>query len=215
MHPKGVYLMKSIQTIVTRLLIAGLMIGCTPPTDTSSKQTSKSSTEYKHGTKIVTQYIPDKNETNIYQKEFKIQPKLFVGRKIVEGEHSFEIDNMASYSGRKPSAVPTNLTFILLHSTPEPEGWHYPKNAAFVFIADGVRVEMPVSRQFELKKDDPSDAEYWESIIISSTYDMYSKIGNAKNVEFQVGTGRFKLRDEDIAAFRDFLSYITPEIARK
>jgi hypothetical protein len=170
----------------------------------------KAGVEYKHGTKIIVQYLPAKDETNIYQQEFKVQPELISNGQKVKGKHTFEIHNMATYSGRKPSTIPTNLSFTLTHSTSSRNEWRYLQKAKFIVVADGERVEMPVYSQTELKKDAPSDKEFYEALIIQSTYDMYSKIANAKNVELQIGTGSFRLSDENIAAFRDFASYLNP-----
>jgi len=129
------------------VLILGCKSSSSETKETKSGLPPKAGVEYKHGTKIIVQYLPAKDETNIYQQEFKMQPELISVGKPVKEKHSFEINNMASYSGRKPSTIPTNLSFTFTHSTPNQNGWHYPPKAKFIFIADGERVETPVYSQ--------------------------------------------------------------------
>jgi hypothetical protein len=169
----------------------------------------KDGIEYKHGTKIIVQYLPSKDETNIYQQGFRLQPEVSISNKKVSEKHTIEFNNTASYKGKNPSFVANNAAFTIIHSTSKKSNWHFPSKTKLIIIADGEKIEIPIYSQSELTKDAPSDKEFYETLIIQPTYEMYSKIAKAKNVEFQFGTGNFKLSDENILAFRDFIEYFT------
>jgi len=203
------YLTRTILLSICLTVLLTFFMSCKPKSETKTKMPPKAGIEYKHGTKIIVQYLPAKDETNIYQQEFKLQPEIITNNKKVSEKHTIEFNNMASYKGKTPSFVSNNSSFTIIHSTKSKSNWHFPPKTKVTIIADGERVEMPVYSQSELTKDAPSDLEFYETLIFQPTYEMYSKIAKAKNVEFQIGTGNFKLSDENILAFRDFIEYLT------
>ena len=175
--------------------------------------------DYKHGAKLHVQYIPAKNETTVYQyipandanhKEPPLRPDLIVSGQTIKGKHTFEFFDMVSFKGRKPSTIPTNTSLSITHAISSRKEWHFPPKAKLTIIADSYSFDVPVYSQIELKKDDPSDAEFYEVLITKPTYEMYTKIAKARDVTVQIGTASFKLDAESIASYRDFIGYLTP-----
>ncbi len=201
---------RSILLLICLTVLLSSFLGCMAEPETKTKMPPKAGVEYKHGTKIIVHHLPAKDETNIYQQEFKLQPEVTVSNKKASEKHKIEFNNMATYKGKTPSFVSDNASFTIIHSTNSKSNWHFPPKTKLVILADGERIEMPVYSQSELTKDSPSDSEFYENLIIQPTFEMYSKIAKAKSVEFQLGTGNFKLADENILAFRDFIDYLTP-----
>jgi len=164
--------------------------------------------EYKHGTKIIVQYEPSKNETSIFQQEFVIHPEVFIDKNAARGKHTFSITNMATFKGKVPTRVPYGCSLTLLHSIDNKSSWHFPPKSRIAFIVDGERVEIQKYVQTKLDKDSREDKEFYESMITEISYENYLKIANAKSLEFQIGNGKFKLSDENILAFKDFTDYL-------
>lgn len=205
--------MRHIQRLILLLICLTVSLtffsSCKQESEIKTKMPPKAGTEYKHGTKIIVQYLPAKDETTISQQQFKLQPEIIVNGKKVNEKHDIEFNNTASYKGKSPSFVSENASFTIIHLTGSKSNWHFQPKAKLTIVADSERIEMPVYSQSELIKDSPKDTEFYETLIVQPTFEMYSKIAKAKVVEFQIGTGNFKLTDENILAFQDFISYLT------
>jgi hypothetical protein len=195
------------------------VLGCSSTGNLGSASDPDHALDYKHGGKITILYDSAKNETTVYHeihvndathKEPPLRPDLTISGQTIKGKHTFEFSDTVAFSGRKPSTIPTNTSLSLLHAITSRKGWHFPPKAKLTIIADGNSFDIPVPYQNELKKDDPSDAEFYEVLITKPTYEMYAKIANAKDVTVQIGTASFKLDTESIASYRDFLVYLTP-----
>ena len=215
--------MKKDSSLITLTLIFNLWLvfalGCASIGNKDSASDPDHIIDYKHGAKILVQYIPSKNETNVYhylpandakRKEPPLRPDLIVGEQTIKDKHTFEFFDDVAFSGRKSSEIPTNMALSITHAIASRKEWHFPPKAKLTITADGNRFDIPVHSQTELKKDDPSDAEFYEVLITKPTYEMYMKIANASDVTVQIGTASFKLDAESIASYRDFVSYLTP-----
>lgn len=229
MYPtaNGSAVMKPSHSSLLTLIMIGavwliFMIGCTSGTRTSQRSSSTTDPriEYKHGSKIVVHYNAQQNKTFFSQGEIKISPDISVGSQNVSGEHDFEIDSTAeSYGTGSP---PDKVTLTLMHDTPTKTGWRYPRNTKFAVVADGQRFELlcaPSTYEYgkeskadsqkciqsdPLKKDDPSDADYYEALFMDIPFHTFIAIGNAKSVHIQIGTATFNVPPETISAFQDF-----------
>jgi hypothetical protein len=194
------------------------ILGCSSTGNLGSASEPEHLIDYKHGAKILVQYIPAKNETNVYHyipandanhKAPPLKPDLIVGGQTIKDKHTFEFFDDVAFSGRKPSEIPTNTALSITHAVTNRKEWHFPPKAKLTITSDGNSFDVPVHSQIELKKDDPSDAEFYEVLITKPTYEMYMKIANAKDVTVQIGTASFKLDAESIASYRDFVNHLT------
>lgn len=191
--------------VITVIII--LVVGCnkTPQNDVPNALSPKPGTEYKHGAKIIVQYLPNKDETTIYQQDFNIRPALTINQKALNGKHSFDFSNMGTYPSKTPKCVNDTLALTLTHTIKSKSEWHFePKTKAFVMV-DGNRLDISIYNQRDVEKE---KGEFWESLIISPTCELYGKIGGAKAVEFHIGQGSFSLSEENILAFKDFANHI-------
>ncbi len=216
--------MKGNSSLVTLILVFGLwlasVIGCVSQGDSGASATTPQNTiDYNHGGKIHVQYIPTKNATNIYHyihvkdanhQESPLRPDLTIGNQVIKGRHTFEISDLVSFSGRKPSTFPTNTSLSIIHGVRTRKEWHFSPKVKVTIGADSNSFEIPVYSQSELQKDDPSDIEFYEVLITKPTYEMYQMIANAKDVTVQIGTASFKLDTESVASYGDFVEYLTP-----
>ena len=200
---------------IVSLLWLGVVFGCTPRGRIDNSSTK---TEYKHGSKIIVRYNSEQNKTFFYQDDIKISPLVTEGSEKVSGKHEFEISSSAE--GRGMSSPPAKVTLTLLHDTPTKTGWRYPRPTKFAFVANGQRFELlceeydfgrdnkeenrQCSQSSPLKKDDPSDADYYEALFMELPFQTFVTIGNAQAVQVQIGTANFNLPAETILAFRDF-----------
>lgn len=214
---------KKNSSLITLSLVFSMWLafalGCASTGNLGSASDPDHLIDYKHGAKILVQYIPPKNETNVYHyipandanhKESPLRPDLIVGGQIIKDKHTFEFFDDVAFSGRKPSEIPTNTALSITHAVTNRKEWHFPSKARLTITADGKSFDVPVHSQSELKKDDPSDAEFYEILITKPTYEMYMKIANAKDVTVQIGNASFKLDAESIASYGDFVSHLTP-----
>ena len=99
---------------------------------------------------------------------------------------------------------------VSTHAITNRNEWHFPAQAKLIIITDGNSFDVPVDSQADLKKDDPSDAEFYEVLITKPTYEMYAKMADAREVKVQIGSASFNLDSESIASYRDFVGYLTP-----
>lgn len=201
---------RSMMTIlITGVMWFGIVISCT-----SGRRESTTRTEYKHGSKIVVRYNAEQNKTFFSQDDIKISPAINIGPQRVTGKHAFEINSTAESQGIGSS--PEKVTLTLLHDTPTKTGWQYPRPANFALIADGQRFEVycdpnyPIGKEAAcaqsspLKKDDPSDTDYYEALFMDLPFQTFAAIGNAKSVQLNFGTASFELPAETVLAFHDF-----------
>ena len=116
---------------------------------------------YNHGAKILVQYIPGKDETNVYHyiprddaryKDPPFKPDLSVEGHTVVGRHSIELFDMVSFSGRIPATVPSNTSLTIIHGVTKRSDWHFPLRARLTINADTEQFEVPVYSQMELTK---------------------------------------------------------------
>jgi hypothetical protein len=205
------------------LLFSALVLGCVILCGCSKGSrdvglNSKADVLYPHGSKIIIQHLKDKGEIHFYQSDIKIKPSLIINAKALNEKHSFELDSMAFYKDEQPP--PTVVTFTLTHDTPKKIGWRFPPNPKLIIIADDKRYESPLCQvelpttttkeskpkcyEIELKKDDPSDAEYYEMLIMEIPFEMFSFVGNAHMVRMQIGSATFEVPSETIAALKSF-----------
>lgn len=207
--------MKNNLNLVFVILIFAV-IGCTCPPKPSDTQTPnqpvKNNVEYKYGTKLLTQYNTEKDQTSVYQMEFNIKPKLIVNGQSVTELHTFRLDSIATYKGKTPNCPSKgNLALMLIHSITTKKQWHFePKTKVFLKL-DTEAFEMEVYKQGDLEKDDPKDKEFYDSLLIQPTCETYSKIKNANSIGFQIGNGQFQLSEENKLAFQEFVKRILPD----
>jgi hypothetical protein len=206
--------MKHLTLMIALGLWLVMAAGCSSADQVSNANSShlppKAGTEYKHGAKLIVQYLAAKDETAIYQQGFSIKPDVMVDN-ASKGKHAFDINNTATFKGKALTAAPYGCSLTFIHSIPSKSSWHFPTKSKIAFVADGERVEIEKYQQMDLDKDFPTDKEFYESMITEMKCENYSKIAKAKSVEFQIGNGKFKLSDENILAFQDFTNYITPK----
>ncbi len=91
------YKARTILLLICLTVLLAFFVSCKPESETKTKMPPKAGVEYKHGTKLIVQYLPAKDETNIYQQEFKLKPELTANNKKVSEKHTFEFNNVASY----------------------------------------------------------------------------------------------------------------------
>jgi hypothetical protein len=198
-----------------------LAFGCVSTERKGSTPSDDHIVEYKHGAKLSVSYTPSNDKTevdhyfpasgpNLKQPPFK--PDVLVGTQKIKGKHSFEFLDTVSFSGRKPSTAPTNTSLVITHAITNRNEWHFPVKASLVIVADGMTFDVPVFSQTELKKDDPSDAEFYEVLFVKPTYDMYAKIAEAMEVKMQIGSVSFNLDPESVASYRDFVGHLRPNV---
>lgn len=215
--------MKRDSALTTLAIVSSVWLAflvCTSTDRKASAADPKPIIEYKHGAKLLAQYSPSKNETNVYHyipandrnhKKPPLRPDLVVGGQTIKGKHSFELFDMVGFQGLKPSTVPTNTSLSITHAITSRKEWQFPAKAKLSIVVDRKRFDVPVYSQIELKKDDPSDAEFYEVLITKPTYDMWAKMANAREVKVQIGSASFNLDSESIASYRDFIGYLTPD----
>jgi len=193
--------------------------GCASTERKDSAQNTDLIIEYKHGAKLSVSYSPSKDKTEVDHnfpangpnlKQPSLRPDLIVGTQKIKGKHSFEFLDTVSFSGRKPSTAPTNTSLVITHAITNSKEWHFPAKASLVIVADGTSFDVPVFSQTDLKKDDPSDAEFYEVLFTTPTYEMYAKIADAMEVKIQIGLAFFNLDSESIASYRDFVGHLRP-----
>ncbi len=167
------YEARTILLLICLTVFLTPFIGCKSESETKMKVPPKAGVEYKHGTKLIVQYLPAKDETNIYQQEFKLQPEVTVSSKKANEKHKIEFNNMATYKGKTPSFVSDNASFTIIHSTNSKSNWHFPPKTKLIILADDERIKMPVYSQSELTKDSPSYSEFYETLIIQPTFELF------------------------------------------
>jgi hypothetical protein len=207
-------------TIVSSLwFVFGCVSTQTETKDSAPARNTNHITEFKHGAKLNVDYTPAKDRTEIYHyfpsngsnlKQPPLKPDVTIAGEKVKGKHSFEFLDSVSFTGRKPSTAPTNTSFVITHGITNRKEWHFPAKAKLTIVADGQSFDVPFYSQTELKKDDPSDVEFYEVLFTTPTYEMYAKIADAKAVQIKMGTASFNLDSEFIASYRDFVSYLRP-----
>ena len=214
--------MKESSSLITSTSVFGLLLALVLACSSGRRDSATDANhiiKYNRAAKILVQYIPSKNETNVYhyvpvddakRKDPPLKPDLIVDGRTIHGKHTFEFFDMVGFAGRTPSETPTNTSLSVTHSVASRKEWHFPPKSKLTFIADGATFDVPVHAQIELKKDDPSDAEFYEVLITKPTFDMYAKIANAKSVTVQIATASFKLDADIIASYGDFITYLTP-----
>jgi hypothetical protein len=175
--------------------------------------------EYLHGAKILTQRFADRDELHYYLSELKLEPKLIINGKS-ETNHSFEIGSTASCKLSAPP--PETLVFQLTHDIKQRSMWHFPapkpskgiteQNASFdiAFLADGQKLTIPGHYQIELRKDDPSDATFYETLITELSRQDFVKIANSRRVKVELGSfAAFDLDDETITALKAYAEIVS------
>ena len=206
-------------TLATVFGVWLMFFACASIDRTATAAGSNNILQYKHGAKLLVQYLQAKNETIVYHyipandrnhKKPPLRPDLIDGGQTIKGKHIFELFDMVGFQGRKPVTAPTNTSLSITHAIINRKEWHFPAKAQLIIVADGKSFVVPVHSQINLKKDDPSDAEFYEVLIAKPAFDMYEKIANAKEVKIQIGLAYFQLDSESIASYRHFFGYITP-----
>lgn len=205
----------TIRYILVLIATAMFCLGCNKSDSTFAL--NKTDVIYKHGSKITTIYDTQKNQVNFFQDDIKIKPALIINSKNISESHSFEFNESAFYEAHQPP--PKVVTFTLLHDTPKKSGWKFSPKARLVIAADGRRFESPICQtdipldnkkhppqcyQSELKKDDPKDAEFYETLIMDIPFEFFSAMGSAHSVQMQIGNASFNMPEETLAAFKSF-----------
>ena len=217
-HPSSL-----LTLVITAAVWLIMVIGCSSGTQPRSGSSTDPRVEYKHGSKIVVHYNPQQNKTFFSQGDIKISPDINIGTQKVTGKHSFEIDITAESSGK--GSLPNKVTLTLMHDTPTKTGWRYPRNPKFVAVADSLRFELtcaPSARSGNesnsasqciqsdsLKKDNPSDADYYEALFMDIPFQTFVAIGNSKSLKIEIGGATLILPSDTIAALHDFAETMT------
>jgi hypothetical protein len=204
--------------LITGSCFIGLAVGCANSPVHDSKLAHGNRIEYRHGSKILIQPFADRDEVNYYQSELKIVADLNVAGRVLKG-HSFDIGTTAS--GKLSRQPPEEVVLTIIHEIEDQQMWHFRRpsqtdsleqpNATidFTIVADGEKVLLKRGYQSELKKDLPTDKTYYDSLITSMPFATFSRIAQAKAVEFQLGAASFNLDANTTAALKDFAEIIT------
>lgn len=195
------------------LVILLALSSCDAPPAANNDQPAppRTSAADKHGTRLIVQYVPKKDQTNVFQQDFVIKPEVFVGKDPAKGKHTFEINNMASFKGETPIGAPEKSTLLLTHLVADKNYWHFPDKAKAAIVIDNERIEIPVNNQTELDKETETDEEFYETVMLEVSLENHLKIARAQSVEFHIGDGKFNLSSENIQAFKGFSDYLIPK----
>jgi hypothetical protein len=188
------------------LLALSLMLGCLgkPATQGSApKPKAPQSNTYKPA-RLLIQNEPRGN-TGVYQQHLKLSSPLFIDGKLADEEHAFEVNNTASYKGKTPTCVSEHLAFMITHTTPTKAGWHYPSKASISVIADGQTLK-PV--KVVQQAPEIEDGEYWETLIVQPTCEMFSSLGKAASAEIQIGNASIKVSSDELNDLKKFAEAI-------
>jgi hypothetical protein len=105
----------------------------------------------------------------------------------------------------------------LIHDVAHRKDWHFPPpnpsedfskpNASFdlSIVADGQTFKIERHFQSELKKDEPSDATFYETVITEISREDFTRIANSHAVKINLGSfASFDLDDQTIAVLKYF-----------
>jgi hypothetical protein len=142
--------------------------------------------------------------------KFKDQTMVFVGPFSLTGsmEYAFTSSTISIYAafvfkGQKTDQPVDTLTLGFVHTGKE---WQFLKSSDVYVLADGERMVLGEgSRDSDLKIGSVE-----ETVEVTLSADMFSKIANSKVVEMKVGSREFKLKDEHLQALHDLLSLTKP-----
>jgi hypothetical protein len=168
----------------------------------------------RNGAKILTQRFADRDELYYYLSDLKLSPTLSVkGRAATI--HAFELGSSGSCKLSAPP--PGKLVFELIHDVAHRKDWHFPPprpsqdfatpNASFDIsvVADGQAIKIPGHFQSELKKDLPTDATFYETLITEISLEDFSRIAKSHSVRIELGTfASFDLDDRTIEVLKYF-----------
>jgi hypothetical protein len=185
-------------------------------TKKTAKFTNNPHVEYVGGSKVVVKYNAEKNKTIYAQTGIKFQSEIMVGSNKASGAHSFEIDCMGESAGKYSAPEKVNCT--LTHNTAKKAWWRYPKDAPLIVEADGqqlvdykCKVDFEVNSgnpekclQNELTKDDPSDAEFYESLFFDLPMDKFQALSKAKNAQVKIANANFTITETAIKSLSTF-----------
>lgn len=145
--------------------------------------------EHKYGSKILVQPLADRDEVNYYQSELKFSPELRVAGKTFKG-HAFDLgSNTSCKLSRQP---PDKVVVTLIHEIPDPKMWQLPTppesggltepNAIvdLILVADGEPFKTERGYQSKLQKDLPTDATFYDFLIVEIPFQVFSKVANAQ-----------------------------------
>ena len=214
---KRTSLLHLVLTFVALLCFAAFISGCKKPRRTNLPHGNN--VEYVHGAKILTQRFAERDELHYYLSDLKLTPSLIINGKTESG-HSFEFESSASCKLSKPP--PDKLVLTLLHDIAQRSKWHFPPpkssdnmfepNASFdlTVLADGQRVMIPGLRQSKLQKDAPSDATFYETLILELPREDFVRIANSRSAKIELGSfASFELDDRTLAALKAYITTVS------
>lgn len=174
--------------------------------------------EYRHGAKILTQRL-GRNGVHFSLSELKLKPALLVKEKAQSG-HWFVIGS--SGSCKLPGPPPQLLVLDFTHEIVNRSSWQFPSpmpssalgspNASFyvVILADGYSIKLPRHYQGELKKANPSNKIFYETITTQISREDFIRIANSRVVTVQFASlATFDLDYETLAALKDFATTLS------
>jgi hypothetical protein len=174
--------------------------------------------EYRNGAKILTQRLAERDELHYYLSDLKLRPTLAVNGKA-QTKHAFELGSSGSCKLSAPP--PQKLVFELIHDVAKRNDWHFPPpkpskdfstpNASFevTIIADGQTFKIARGFQSELKKDEPADVTFYETLITEINREDFTRIANSHAVKINLGWfASFDLDEPTIGVLKYFAETI-------
>jgi hypothetical protein len=205
-----------LSRVTSLLLILSLLNACSYSTK-KTRQTNLphgNNVEYRNGAKILTQRFADRDDLSYYLSDLKLRPKLSING-TSETNHSFEIGSSGSCKLSAPP--PQKLVFELIHDVANRKVWHFPPpkpsqdfskpNASvdLSIMADGQTFKVGGHFQSNLKKDEPSDATFYETLITEISREDFTRIANSHAVKINLGPLiSFDLDEQTIAVLKYF-----------
>jgi hypothetical protein len=139
-----------------------------------------------------TKYDKFKDKTTV---QFKRLPLTGTGRRVFSGETLYLIGAF-QFKGQA-LATPVNVAYLGFLS--ESENWLYLQDKHLIALIDGERVDLGIAD----RDSDIGLGKVTELLIFEIPYETLSKIANGTNVEMQLGSREFRLKDNHLYALRE------------
>jgi hypothetical protein len=206
----------------TSLLVALFLLTSCSYSKKKARQTNLphgNNVEYRNGAKILTQRLAERDELHYYLSDLKLRPTLSVSGKATTN-HAFELGSSGSCKLSAPP--PQKLVLEIIHDVAQRRDWHFPPpkpskdfstpNASLdlSIIADGQTFKIARNFQSELKKDEPSDVTFYETLITEISREDFTRIANSRAVKINLGSfASFDLDDQTIAVLKYFAETVS------
>lgn len=167
--------------------------------------------KYEGSGKIVVTRDDSQNKSYYRLDDFKFrpdEPKLPVS-------DDFELNFEAESVGDTP---PQTITTTLIHDTASKTHWHFQRDTNLSIVADGSEFSALKCRddsekqasdskrcyELDLRKDEPADLKYYETLIFELATDDLRKMAGAKVLQLKIGDKVITMTPDALNAVRDF-----------